>query len=1414
MTSINQTAPFRYKRRLPALAAALIITALAFSGLNAEIIDYDDSWGKGGFSIVSQNAGGVEIVFSIDKLAVEEVRIAGEAMQQVCLPGCFLPNQAGAPNLPGLTRYIAIPQNSRVAVRLVDFKREVITDIELAPAPPVTVDSDDSPQVIEKDVGIYSSDEYYPDNPVKISEPGKIRGVDVARLGITPFQYNPVKKELVIYRDLRVRVDFSGGDGHFGEDRLRSRFWEPILKHHLLNYESLPQVELNHPPQPGTDETNVEYLIIVPDEPVFIAWADTIKNWRNRQGVITGVTTLSEIGGNDPVLIERYIDNAYHNWSLPPAGVLLLSDFQYSGDPYGITSPLIPSSTVNPDFNSDNVYADVDYDSLPEMAFARITAQDEVDLSTMIGKFIDYEGNPPLDPGFYDHPILAGGWQDERWFILCLEIIYGYFSERLAKHPVREYGIYQGTPGNLWSTNPNTYLILNYFGPGGLRYIPETPQHLTDWGTNAARVNQSINNGGFLIQQRDHAMHQEWWVPDYDIGDMRGLTNDMLPYVISVNCLSGCFVYYQECFAEAFHRMRHGALGVLAATSYSGSFVGDAYVWGMYDYLWQDFDPNYGTDEIGLIDKCPCFASVYGKYYLDVSNWPYNPQWKVDIYNLYHHHGDAFLALYTEVPQPLTVVHNPVLPPNSNGFVIEADEGALIGISHGDSLIGTGIATGEPVMIPIRARAFGDTILVTATKPNYFRYESLVPVEIPTGSIVSFSGLTIDDSLFNSNGLLDYGEEVDLSLAVANYGVDTVNNLSVTITTEDSFVTLIDTFETYGSIFPGDTVIIPDGFRLRAASNILDTHGVHFMHYAAGNDTTWISGFTITAHSPVMEFDNLIVVDTSGNRNRILDPGETASFVITVTNRGSCHLFDLVMELSAADSLISIPNHRMTLDSLAFGDSSLVTFPDIYASLSIIAGDTIDFSLNFSGRRNYSAQSDFPLQIGRLSNGPCGPDSLGYYAFDLYDGIYAPAYNWIEIAPAGGGQGAVWPMGCNTVYTFNLPFNFRFYGRNESEITLSSNGWIAFGRVTVPVPANTQIPYGGYPNNMIACYWDDLDPGHSGQVCHYSDTTYHRLIIEWYQVPHNGIGNPETFQAVIYDPAFYPTPNGDGEIVVQYHTVSSNDSSVTVGIENLSGACGIQYLYNGQYHRNANHLESGFAIKYTTNPTPGGLNLSLRPLTVPVVIPAGGGSFQCDAIIINNTASGINFDAWIETSLPNGNLYGPLLNRNGLNIPANSTLSRRLTQNVPGSAPSGNYLYWGRLGEYRSIIRIEDSFAFTKTGADGSGGEGDTGWLLSGWEEAEHLLAVKQPDSYCLLPPHPNPFNCHSTVSFTLEREGFIELAVYDIAGREVAKLAEGNFAAGRYEVEWTAFAVSSGIYFIRLKAEDFRQTRKVLLVK
>ena len=89
----------------------------------------------------------------------------------------------------------------------------------------------------------------------------------------------------------------------------------------------------------------------------------------------------------------------------------------------------------------------------------------------------------------------------------------------------------------------------------------------------------------------------------------------------------------------------------------------------------------------------------------------------------------------------------------------------------------------------------------------------------------------------------------------------------------------------------------------------------------------------------------------------------------------------------------------------------------------------------------------------------------------------------------------------------------------------------------------------------------------------------------------------------------------------------------------------------------------------------------------------------------------------------------------------------------------------------------------------------------------------KLPDSFALFQNYPNPFNPSTVISYQIPKAGHVKLKVYDVLGREVATLIDKEQIAGSYKVEFS-WQLSSGVYFYRLTAGEFSQTKKMLLLK
>ena len=122
-------------------------------------------------------------------------------------------------------------------------------------------------------------------------------------------------------------------------------------------------------------------------------------------------------------------------------------------------------------------------------------------------------------------------------------------------------------------------------------------------------------------------------------------------------------------------------------------------------------------------------------------------------------------------------------------------------------------------------------------------------------------------------------------------------------------------------------------------------------------------------------------------------------------------------------------------------------------------------------------------------------------------------------------------------------------------------------------------------------------------------------------------------------------------------------------------------------------------------------------------------------------------------------------------------------------------------------------------GACGWGAWSAVRWFRIGVDAVEEIDGGNIPTSYSLSQNYPNPFNPSTAIEFTLPRPCPVTLEVYDIVGRKVRTLVSEAVTAGTKRVIWDGCnadgaGVASGVYFYRIMASDFSETRKMLLLK
>jgi hypothetical protein len=98
--------------------------------------------------------------------------------------------------------------------------------------------------------------------------------------------------------------------------------------------------------------------------------------------------------------------------------------------------------------------------------------------------------------------------------------------------------------------------------------------------------------------------------------------------------------------------------------------------------------------------------------------------------------------------------------------------------------------------------------------------------------------------------------------------------------------------------------------------------------------------------------------------------------------------------------------------------------------------------------------------------------------------------------------------------------------------------------------------------------------------------------------------------------------------------------------------------------------------------------------------------------------------------------------------------------------------------------------------------------------EVNDLKNQNIPRGFILNQNYPNPFNPSTTIQFSVPNSEIVQLKVFDILGRVVKTLVNGYRNAGKYNIEFNASELTSGIYFYQLKTSSFISTKKMILLK
>jgi len=247
-----------------------------------------------------------------------------------------------------------------------------------------------------------------------------------------------------------------------------------------------------------------------------------------------------------------------------------------------------------------------------------------------------------------------------------------------------------------------------------------------------------------------------------------------------------------------------------------------------------------------------------------------------------------------------------------------------------------------------------------------------------------------------------------------------------------------------------------------------------------------------------------------------------------------------------------------------------------------------------------------------------------------------------------------------------------------------------------------------------------------------------------------------------------------------------------------------QMWYSG---RSQNNLwQTGYAT------SPDGVNWTKDTLNNPV-LAVSAGEWDATAASVGSVIfeAGL-YHMWYDGTIGDpfsGVEIGYATSPDGVTWTKDTLNNPIMTGGAPGSWDDDN-------NSFPRVIKDGSRYRMWYTGR----GSGSNGFDRLGYaEDSSAVVGIKmldaiQPEHINLKQNYPNPFNPTTTIEFTLLQIGFVTLKVYNILGQEVATLLETQKPAGQYSVNFNASELTSGIYYYTLTTDDFKETRKMVLLR
>lgn len=463
--------------------------------------------------------------FDVNNFRLNPVMIDNQEYYSIDCEGTTVLYDEGAPELPRICRSIAIPNDSDARINVVASDYKDYKKFPIAPSKgSVTRDKKpkDIPYTFNK---VYKEKNFYPEKLASLSEPFIMRELRGTTITVNPFQYEPSKETLRVYKSITVEITTDGNssiNALTAPDSEITQDFEPTYEKTFINYHDKKNSKdsktrlMNNPSETGS------MLIITYDQ--FSSALTSFTEWKNSKGINTTVVNMSTVSPtNSPSQIKSYIQN-YYNQNPSLTYVLLVGDYAQ------ISSPTYSTGVSDPEYTKV-----AGSDNYPDIYVGRFSAETLADVETQVRRTLEFEQN---------------GYNTAAWFKKGIGIA---SDEGSGETDIQHMNI-----------------IKNKLTGAGYTQVDS----IYDPGATASSVTTSLNNGRGIINYCGHGSDTYWVTTGFSNTNIKNLQQSpgQLPFIISVSCVSGTFQKSTTCFAETWMRSKNasgapiGAIGTLMST--------------------------------------------------------------------------------------------------------------------------------------------------------------------------------------------------------------------------------------------------------------------------------------------------------------------------------------------------------------------------------------------------------------------------------------------------------------------------------------------------------------------------------------------------------------------------------------------------------------------------------------------------------------------------------------------------------------------------------------------------------------------------------------------------------------------------------------------------------------------------------